>query len=140
MLDYVEATFTQGNPAKIKARKCRGQSGGLLGRNPLPAAKAVRSALLGLPRQEGRRQGPRTPMDIVPRPRNLRNSSVRAELEHVPAIRLESIKYGVQGTAMPRLVRFRARRPSVGDLDQFHLQHERLGRHAKKVADSRNPG
>ncbi len=66
--------------------------------------------------------GPNAP-DIVPRPRNLRNAPFVAAL---PYARLhESIKYGVQGTAMPAAgFDFNLDDKSIGDLinyiESFH--------------------
>ena len=55
--------------------------------------------------------------DIIPRPRNLRNAPFVASVSYA---RLhESIKYGVQGTAMPSWIDYGLNNDNVGDLVNF---------------------
>ncbi len=70
-------------------------------------------------------QGPNA-ADIVPRPRNLRNKPF---VSAMPYTRLhESIKYGVQGTAMPAAgFDFALDDKSIGDLINFVLSLNGLG-------------
>jgi sulfur oxidation c-type cytochrome SoxX len=71
--------------------------------------------------------------DISPRPRNLRNTPFVAS---VPYARLhESIKYGVQGTAMPAAgFDFALDDKAIGDLVNYILSLNRLGSEGAKVA------
>jgi mono/diheme cytochrome c family protein len=71
--------------------------------------------------------------DIVPRPRNLRNTPFVAS---VPYARLhESIKYGVQGTAMPAAgFDFALNDEAIGDLVNYILSLNRLGKDGARVA------
>ena len=80
-------------------------------------------------------QGPNA-ADIVPRPRNLRNKPFVSSLSYA---RLhESIKYGVQGTAMPAAgFDFALDDKSIGDLINFVLSLNGLGAPgATKSADN----
>jgi len=71
--------------------------------------------------------------DIVPRPRNLRNTPF---VSSVPYPRLhESIKYGVQGTAMPAAgFDFALDDKAIGDLVNYILSLNHLGTDGSKVA------
>jgi mono/diheme cytochrome c family protein len=71
--------------------------------------------------------------DIVPRPRNLRNTPFVASATYA---RLhESIKYGVQGTAMPAAgFDFALDDKAIGDLVNYILSLNRLGTDGSKVA------
>jgi mono/diheme cytochrome c family protein len=71
--------------------------------------------------------------DIVPRPRNLRNTPF---VSSVPYARLhESIKYGVQGTAMPAAgFDFALDDKAIGDLVNYILSLNHLGTDGSKVA------
>ncbi len=75
--------------------------------------------------------------DIVPRPRNLRNTPFVASVTYA---RLhESIKYGVQGTAMPAAgFDFALDDKAIGDLVNYVLSLNHLGTDGAKVADA-NP-
>jgi mono/diheme cytochrome c family protein len=71
--------------------------------------------------------------DIVPRPRNLRNKPFVASVQYA---RLhESIKYGVQGTAMPAVgFDFALDDEAIGDLVNYILSLNRPGFDGSKVA------
>jgi hypothetical protein len=61
-------------------------------------------------------KGPNS-LDILPRPRNLRNA---AFVNSVTDVRLfDSILYGVQGTAMPPWIDYGLSQNDVGDLVNF---------------------
>lgn len=99
LIDYIQAEITQGSAAKLVVRKVPQE-------NPVPwSRKAVaRGEAIFLNRcwgchgKKADGHGPNAE-DIVPRPRNLRNTPF---LRSVTYARLhESIQYGVQGTAMP---------------------------------------
>ena len=71
--------------------------------------------------------------DIVPRPRNLRNTPFVASLPY-PRLH-ESIKYGVQGTAMPAAgFDFALDDKAIGDLVNYILSLNHLGTDGSKVA------
>jgi len=76
--------------------------------------------------------------DISPRPRNLRNSPFVASLSYA---RLhESIKYGVQGTAMPAAgFDFALDDKAIGDVVNYVLTLNRLGSDASPRVASQKP-
>lgn len=99
LVDYVLGTFPQGNTRLPKERKVPTE-------NPVAfsAASVLRGQAIFLDRcwgchgKKADGHGPNAE-EIIPRPRNLRNQPF---LRSVTYARLhESIKYGVQGTAMP---------------------------------------
>jgi len=117
VLDYVLATYTKTPRRELKARK-------------VPAANPVAMSPASVTRGEavfvqrcagchGRKadgKGPNS-LDILPRPRNLRNS---AFVHSVNDERLfDSILYGVQGTAMPPWIDYGLSNNDVGDLVNF---------------------
>lgn len=117
LLAYVFATFTGGRRGEPKQRN-------VPERNPvaMSAASVARGERIFLQRCggcHGRKadgKGPNS-LDILPRPRNLRNGPF---LESVSDSRLfDSILYGVQGTAMPPWVDYGLSREDVGDLVNF---------------------
>ena len=61
-------------------------------------------------------KGPNS-LDILPRPRNLRNSAFVEQLADRRMI--ESILYGVQGTAMPAWIDYGLSQNDVGDIVNF---------------------
>jgi len=117
VLDHVLATYTKQPRRELKAHK-------------VPAANPVATSSASVARGEaifvqrcagchGRKadgKGPNS-LDILPRPRNLRNS---AFVHSVTDQRLfESILYGVQGTAMPPWIDYGLSNNDVGDLVNF---------------------
>jgi mono/diheme cytochrome c family protein len=117
VLDYVFATFVKETRTEIKPRKVPEQ-------NPVAMSQesADRGEKIFLERCagcHGRKadgKGPNS-MDISPRPRNLRNY---AFVQNVNDHRLmESILYGVQGTAMPSWIDYGLTQNDAGDLINF---------------------
>jgi len=117
VLDYVLATYTKTPRRELKARK-------------VPTANPVAMSPASVTRGEavfvqrcagchGRKadgKGPNS-LDILPRPRNLRNS---AFVHSVNDERLfDAILYGVQGTAMPPWIDYGLSNNDVGDLVNF---------------------
>ncbi|MCX6621020.1 MAG: c-type cytochrome, partial [Acidobacteria bacterium] len=99
VLEYVQATFTK--EARRERKPPNVPAGNPVISNAPSVARGEAMYLQRCAGCHGRKadgKGPNS-LDILPRPRNLRNS---AFLEGVPDQRLfESILYGVQGTAMP---------------------------------------
>jgi sulfur oxidation c-type cytochrome SoxX len=117
VLEYVRATFVHEPQRPLKAHKVPET-------NPVAASdsSAVHGEQLFLQRCagcHGRKadgKGPNS-LDIVPRPRNLRNS---AFVNALPDQRMfDSILYGVQGTAMPAWIDYGLSQNDVGDLINF---------------------
>ena len=117
VLAYVLQTFTKEPPRDLKPRQ-------VPDRNPsaMSAASAAHGEQIFLQRCtgcHGRKadgKGPNS-LDILPRPRNLRNAWF---VEKAPDRRLmESILYGVQGTAMPPWIDYGLSQQDVGDIVNF---------------------
>jgi sulfur oxidation c-type cytochrome SoxX len=117
VLEYVRATFVHEPQRPLKAHKVPET-------NPVAASSssAAHGEQLFLQRCagcHGRKadgKGPNS-LDIVPRPRNLRNS---AFVNALPDQRMfDSILYGVQGTAMPAWIDYGLSQNDVGDLINF---------------------
>jgi mono/diheme cytochrome c family protein len=117
LLAHVEATFTKDKRRDQKARNVAEQ-------NPVAssAASIARGEQTFLARCtgcHGRKadgKGPNS-LDMSPRPRNLRNSPF---VHALPDKRLmESILYGVQGTAMPPWIDYGMSANDAGDLANF---------------------
>jgi sulfur oxidation c-type cytochrome SoxX len=111
---YVEATFTKPRPRALKARNVPGS-------NPVePSPDSIRrgeeiylARCTGCHGRKADGKGPNS-LDILPHPRNLRNSwFVNAAGDQRM---LESILYGVQGTAMPPWIDYGLSRKDAGDL------------------------
>ena len=117
LLDYVLATFTKEPRKELKPLRT-------------PHANPVASSAESIQRGEqtflkrcsgchGRKadgKGPNS-LDIVPRPRNLRNSPFLAKVNDNRMF--ESILYGVQGTAMPAWIDYPLSPNDVGDIVNF---------------------
>ena len=126
LVDYVLAEVTQGSAAKRVERKVPRA-------NPVPFSQAsvARGEAIFLNRcwgchgKKADGHGPNAE-DIVPRPRNLRNSPF---LRSVGYARLhESIQYGVQGTAMPAAgFDFALGEKDIGDLINYIYNLNGLG-------------
>jgi sulfur oxidation c-type cytochrome SoxX len=135
LVDYVLATYPKGTSREPKGRK-------------VPAVNPVAYAPASVQRGEaifldrcwgchGKKadgHGPNAE-DIVPRPRNLRNTPF---LRSVTYARLhESIKYGVQGTAMPAAgFDFALSDQQIGDLINFIYSLNGLGTQAPQTAQN----
>jgi mono/diheme cytochrome c family protein len=127
LVDYVLATWTE----KSAARRIERQ---VPQANPVPYSRASvdRGEAIFLDRcwgchgKKADGHGPNAE-DIVPRPRNLRNSPF---VRSLPYARLhESIKYGVQGTAMPAAgFDFALDDRAIGDLIHFIYSLNGLGK------------
>lgn len=117
LLDYVFASYTKEKPRALKARK-------------VPETNPVASSAQSVKRGEdlfvlrcagchGKKadgKGPNS-LDILPRPRNLRNAWFVNSVEDRRLF--DSILYGVQGTAMPSWVDYGLSVNEVGDLLNF---------------------
>ncbi len=120
LVDYVLEVFAKGGPAKLVPREVPVS-------NPVPASKqsvAGGEAIFldrcwGCHGKKADGHGPNA-ADIVPRPRNLRNKPFVSAVSYA---RLhESIKYGVQGTAMPAAgFDFALGEGAIGDLVNYIL-------------------
>jgi len=117
LVDHVYATFVKEKGRELKVRN-------LPERNPVPASKdAVArgektfvARCAGCHGRKADGKGPNS-LDIVPRPRNLRNSPFVQSLNDRRL--MESILYGVQGTAMPPWIDYGLTQNDVGDLLHF---------------------
>jgi mono/diheme cytochrome c family protein len=117
LLEYVLTTFTKEPAREIKAHKVPEQN---------PVASSAESIARGettfLQRCTGCHgkkadgKGPNS-LDILPRPRNLRNAwFVEKATDHRL---MDSILYGVQGTAMPSWIDYGLSQQQVGDIVNF---------------------
>jgi len=117
VLEYVQINFVHQKRRELKPRKVPET-------NPvaMSAESAARGAAIFLGRCtgcHGRKADGRGPnsLDISPRPRNLRNS---AFIQPIPDRRLmESITYGVEGTAMPSWVDYGLSQNDIGDIVNY---------------------
>jgi sulfur oxidation c-type cytochrome SoxX len=117
VLSYVLTTFTKEPQRELKARK-------LPERNPVAVSveseargqKIFEQRCTGCHGKKADGKGPNS-LDILPRPRNLRNSAFVEKLADQRAF--ESILYGVQGTAMPAWIDYGMSQQDVGDIVNF---------------------
>jgi mono/diheme cytochrome c family protein len=117
LLDFVYASITSQAPREIKAHKVPASN---------PVAMSAESSARGeatfvkrCAGCHGRKadgKGPNS-LDIVPRPRNLRNAGFVQAASHQRLF--ESILYGVQGTAMPAWIDYGLSQHDVGDIVNF---------------------
>jgi sulfur oxidation c-type cytochrome SoxX len=117
VLDYVLATFTRQAMKEIRARKIPEKNP--VAMDPQSAARGERMFIRRCAGCHGRKadgKGPNS-LDIVPRPRNLRNSGFVAGVADERLF--ESILYGVQGTAMPPWIDYGLSINEVGDIVNF---------------------
>jgi sulfur oxidation c-type cytochrome SoxX len=116
-LDYVLQTFTKEPRRELKPRNVPERNP--VAMSPQSAAHGEQIFLRRCTGCHGRKadgKGPNS-LDILPRPRNLRNT---AFVERASDRRLmESILYGVQGTAMPPWIDYGLSQQDVGDLLNF---------------------
>jgi mono/diheme cytochrome c family protein len=117
VFDYVWQSYVKEPHKQLKPRNVPEQ-------NPVPmsAESATRGEHIFLQRCtgcHGRKadgKGPNS-LDITPRPRNLRNA---AFIQHASDRRLmESVSYGVEGTAMPSWIDYGLTPNDIGDLVNF---------------------
>jgi sulfur oxidation c-type cytochrome SoxX len=126
VLDYVETTFVKTKRQAVKGRKVPES-------NPVAMSKvsAERGEKTFVARcggchgRKGDGKGPNS-LDILPRPRNLRNSLFVAAVDDRRMF--ESILYGVQGTAMPPWIDYGLTQGDVGDLVNFIRDMNQKGR------------
>ena len=117
VFEYVSANFVREPQRQLKPRKVPEQ-------NPVPMSSesAQRGQATFMQRCtgcHGRKADGRGPnsLDISPRPRNLRNA---AFIQNAPDRRLiESILYGVEGTAMPSWMDYGLTQSDVGDIVNY---------------------
>lgn len=117
LYDYVAATFVKQAPRALKARNVPGQ-------NPVPSspesiARGEQQFVQrcgGCHGRKGDGKGPNS-LEIVPHPRNLRNPYFVKSMADKRM--LESILYGVQGTAMPPWIDYGLTQKDAGDLLNF---------------------
>ncbi|HVY91613.1 MAG TPA: c-type cytochrome, partial [Bryobacteraceae bacterium] len=117
VLSYVLTTFTKEPARELKARPVPSL-------NPVPASaesaargeRTFEARCTGCHGKKADGKGPNS-LDILPRPRNLRNSAFVAKLSDKRAF--ESILYGVQGTAMPAWIDYGLSQQDVGDIVNF---------------------
>lgn len=117
LVDYVFTTFVQEKGRELKARNVPDH-------NPVPStpesiARGEQTYLARCTGCHGRKadgKGPNS-LDIVPRPRNLRNVPFVQSLSDRRLI--ESILYGVQGTAMPPWIDYGMSQKDAGDLINY---------------------
>jgi sulfur oxidation c-type cytochrome SoxX len=130
VLGHILQTFTKEPPKPLKPRN-------LPERNPVATSEAsVRHGEAIFLKRCGGCHGRKADgkgansLDILPRPRNLRNSWF---VDNAPDRRLfESILYGVQGTAMPAWIDYGLSQSDVGDIVNFirSLNHPSRSLHA----------
>jgi sulfur oxidation c-type cytochrome SoxX len=117
VLSYVQATFTKEPARELKTRN-------LPERNPVAAtadsvARGEKTFLQRCTGCHGRKADGKgaNSLDILPRPRNLRNSWFVGKVADRRLF--ESILYGVQGTAMPSWIDYGLSQNDVGDIVNF---------------------
>lgn len=117
LVDYVMATYVKEKARVLKVSKVPEQ-------NPVPGsnesiARGEQAYLARCTGCHGRKADGKGPnaLDIVPRPRNLRNSPFVASINDRRV--MESILYGVQGTAMPPWIDYGLSQKDAGDLVNY---------------------
>jgi mono/diheme cytochrome c family protein len=126
VFDYVWATYVKEPPRKLNARN-------IPETNPvaMSADSVARGEKIFLQRCtgcHGRKadgKGPNS-LEITPRPRNLRNTAfIQKATDHRL---MESITYGVEGTAMPSWIDYGLQPNDVGDLVNFIRSMNTVGK------------
>ncbi len=127
ILDYVQATFVKEPRPELKARQAPDVNPVTMSAESVQRGEATfLERCAGCHGKKADGKGPNS-LDILPRPRNLRNSWF---VNSVSDRRLfESILYGVQGTAMPSWIDYGLNNNDVGDLANFirDLNHNQKG-------------
>jgi sulfur oxidation c-type cytochrome SoxX len=126
LLGYVLTTFTRESGKPLKERNVPEQNPVILSENSIHHGEEIfLQRCTGCHGRKADGKGPNS-MDILPRPRNLRNSWF---VDSAPDRRLmESILYGVQGTAMPAWIDYGLSKQDVGDILNFIRSLNQHGR------------
>jgi len=117
VLDYVWQTYVKEPRRQLKPRKVPEQNPAPTSAESIGRGEATfMQRCTGCHGRKADGHGPNS-MDISPRPRNLRNF---AFMQHTPDRRLmESIEYGVEGTAMPSWMDYGLSQSDVGDIVNY---------------------
>jgi mono/diheme cytochrome c family protein len=117
VLTYVLQTFTKEPQKELKARKVPEQNPVAMSKDSVGRGEQIfLQRCTGCHGRKADGKGPNS-LDILPRPRNLRNAWF---VEKTSDRRLmESILYGVQGTAMPPWIDYGLSQQEVGDIVNF---------------------
>jgi mono/diheme cytochrome c family protein len=117
LLDYVQATYVKEPRVELKVRQLPDSNPVPMGRESVQRGAAIfAERCTGCHGKKADGKGPNS-LDILPRPRNLRNAWF---VNSVGDRRLiESILYGVQGTAMPSWIDYGYGPNDAGDLVNF---------------------
>ena len=117
LVDYVFATFVKTPRREQKAHNVPDANPMAFGPESVKRGEAIfLQRCTGCHGRKADGKGPNS-LDIVPRPRNLRNSPFVSSITDQRLI--ESILYGVQGTAMPPWVDYGLSQKEAGDLVHF---------------------
>jgi sulfur oxidation c-type cytochrome SoxX len=117
LLDHLETAFVKTKRGPARDRKLPETNPVAMSKDSMARGEAIFVQRCGgCHGKKGDGKGPNS-LDIVPRPRNLRNAHF---VESVSDKRMfESILYGVQGTAMPPWIDYGMSQKDVGDLVNF---------------------
>jgi sulfur oxidation c-type cytochrome SoxX len=134
VLEYVLATFTKEPRKALKPRKVPEQNSVASSAQSIAHGEQIfLQRCTGCHGRKADGKGPNS-LDILPRPRNLRNSwFVNAATDQRL---MESILYGVQGTAMPPWIDYGLSQQDVGDVVNFIRGLGAGGRGPGKVASA----
>jgi mono/diheme cytochrome c family protein len=126
VLEYVETAFVKSKRGPIKERKLPETNPVAMSKGSAQRGETIFAARCGgCHGRKGDGKGPNS-LDILPRPRNLRNARF---VESVSDKRMfESILYGVQGTAMPPWIDYGLTQGDVGDIVNFIREMNQKGR------------
>ena len=117
VLTYVQTTFTKEARREIKARTLPATNPVAMSKESVERGEALFvNRCAGCHGRKGDGKGANS-LDILPRPRNLRNTAFVDSLDDRRLF--ESIQYGVQGTAMPPWIDYGLTNNDVGDLMNF---------------------
>jgi mono/diheme cytochrome c family protein len=117
VLDYIAQNFTKDPRKELKPHKIPAQNPSAP--SPQSLAHGEEIFLQRCTGCHGRKEDGKGPnsLDILPHPRNLRNSAFVASVDD-PRL-FDSILYGVQGTAMPAWIDYGLSQQDVGDIINF---------------------
>lgn len=117
VLGYINQNFVREPRRELKARSVPDQNPNAISKESVSRGEGIYlQRCAGCHGRKADGKGPNS-LDILPRPRNLRNS---AFINTVSERRLfESILYGVQGTAMPSWIDYGLSQSDVGDVINF---------------------
>lgn len=126
LLDYVEATFVKAKRAGQKTRKVPEANPVAMNKASMDRGEGIFvQRCAGCHGRKGDGKGPNS-LDILPRPRNLRNAQFVSSVDDRRL--MESVLYGVQGTAMPAWIDYGLSQNDVGDLVNFIRGMNQKGR------------